>query len=48
MNDFVLKEIRTKKGISRKELSELSGVRPNGLTYMLEKAPQSWCYVDRR
>lgn len=26
MNDFVLKEIRTKKGISRNELSELSKI----------------------
>lgn len=29
-----------------KELSEFSGIKANGLTYMLEKAPQSWCYVE--
>lgn len=29
-----------------KELSEFSGIRPNGLTYMLEKAPQSFMFIE--
>ena len=29
-----------------RELWQLSGIRPNGLTYILEKAPQNYCYVE--
>lgn len=29
-----------------KDLNEFSGIRPSGLTYMLEKAPQNMCYVE--